>query len=271
MRKTLTLVLLVGIGSFVFWSFQRVQDKTQDILAEFGIPKWEGQLRIRENFIFSALVPPSQGSFKQCDPAKRKAAAEAMASYIRAYCSSEAFKESYEQYRSENRPKQEAGTDVPARIQELREEIKQTESDRNQAAPEYRAYFDEALNAMRHELSVLLNPQHPDYKAYAGIIDPDEEEKKALLAEQEAFDQEFPPRVETMIAHRLRGFIALSKRVNFEAELLEQGDHYIFRDPRLEQESDAYKYCFRAGKEVIEAGRMAAEAWLKDIESNSEH
>jgi len=67
------------------------------------------------------------------------------------------------------------------------------------------------------------------------------------------------------VARRLREFLTMSADVNFDAKLVTSNGAKLFADPALQGKPDAWKMCFRAGREATAAARTAAQAWLKEL------
>jgi len=80
--------------------------------------------------------------------------------------------------------------------------------------------------------------------------------------------QASPADARSVIATRLREFLALSATVDFGAKLVpcRNSDRSCFADPAYEQKPGDWKKLYRAGKEPVEAARAFATRWLADIE-----
>jgi hypothetical protein len=64
------------------------------------------------------------------------------------------------------------------------------------------------------------------------------------------------------IKKRLEQFLEVSATVDFDAEL--NGSQFVKK--KYENQSDQWKLCYRAGREVVEVAREEAEKWLKELE-----
>lgn len=61
-------------------------------------------------------------------------------------------------------------------------------------------------------------------------------------------------------------FLEVSKDVEYSAAL-KDGQHgkKVFVNQAFENKPSQWKMCYRAGKDVMEAGRAAAQQWLKEL------
>jgi hypothetical protein len=65
----------------------------------------------------------------------------------------------------------------------------------------------------------------------------------------------------------LKEFLETTKDIDFDAKLISlPNGKKRFLDPRLESRPAFWKYCFRAGKEPVEAARSIAQTWLKELD-----
>lgn len=83
--------------------------------------------------------------------------------------------------------------------------------------------------------------------------------------DKEKNEKMFPSDPAILVKTRLTEFIALSKEVDFDAQVV----NGQFVNQEYKNKNAQWKMCFRAGKEVVEAAREEAEAWLKELNENN--
>jgi hypothetical protein len=74
-------------------------------------------------------------------------------------------------------------------------------------------------------------------------------------------DKDYPEDGIELVKKRLTDFLRISATVDFDAEL----NGNVFVKPEYEKKSPWWKMCFRAGKEVVQAGREDAQKWLDEL------
>ena len=75
-------------------------------------------------------------------------------------------------------------------------------------------------------------------------------------------EKKYPSDPKDMIKKRLEDFLTLSATVDFDATL---NSGRMFSNPEYEKKDPAWKMCYRAGKDVVEAAREEAQKWLDDL------
>jgi hypothetical protein len=75
-------------------------------------------------------------------------------------------------------------------------------------------------------------------------------------------DGRYPSDPQKLVKKRLEEFLEVSGSVNFDARLSGNG----FADAEYQNKSDQWKMCFRAGREVVNAAREDAKAWLGELQ-----
>ncbi|MFZ5441247.1 MAG: hypothetical protein ACOZQL_14660 [Myxococcota bacterium] len=84
-------------------------------------------------------------------------------------------------------------------------------------------------------------------------------EKAAAQADDAAF--------KLQLRERLSWFLDETKRIDFQAKLVEDNGRKYFVDPKLEAKPNWWKLCFRAGPEATSAAREVATAWLAELDA----
>ncbi len=76
-------------------------------------------------------------------------------------------------------------------------------------------------------------------------------------------EKNYPSDATEMVKKRLTEFLDISATVNFDAQLTAAKS---FVNPEYEKKGTAWKMCYRAGKEVVEAARIEAQKWLNELQ-----
>jgi hypothetical protein len=93
----------------------------------------------------------------------------------------------------------------------------------------------------------------------------DQERYNKSLAEWSA---DYPEQPDTLIAKRLKAFLALTADIDFDAKLETLGDGSSrFADPQYESKPTDWKLCYRAGREPVAAARAFTQDWLNHLSS----
>ncbi len=82
------------------------------------------------------------------------------------------------------------------------------------------------------------------------------------VQEQRNYNQH---RLKTHLKKKLSEFVALARTVDFNAETAVKGTRTVFVNPAYEKKPRAWKQLYRIGREPVQAGIAAAEAWLKEL------
>ena len=77
------------------------------------------------------------------------------------------------------------------------------------------------------------------------------------------WEKVYPEDPELMVKNRLNEYLALSKTVNFDAELKQVGSKKKFVNPQYENKSLKWKAIYRAGKDANSVATTFAKEWLK--------
>ena len=69
----------------------------------------------------------------------------------------------------------------------------------------------------------------------------------------------------SIITKQLKQFLDLSATVDFDAQTVQKGNKLVFVNPAYEAKSNAWKLCFRCGKEAVTGMRKFAQQWLSEL------
>ena len=75
-------------------------------------------------------------------------------------------------------------------------------------------------------------------------------------------EKRYPSDPNELIRQRLTDFLKISATVDFDAELT---DARQFKNKEYEHKGSQWKYCYRAGREVVTAAREEAQKWLDEL------
>jgi hypothetical protein len=112
--------------------------------------------------------------------------------------------------------------------------------------------------------------RYDDPIARAELRKPLEAEDQRVNDEHARWEEAYPADFRAAVGKRLREFLALSATVDFGAKLVPCKDASpplsCFADPTYEKQTPAWKRCYRAGKQPVEAARTFAANWLRELE-----
>jgi hypothetical protein len=166
--------------------------------------------------------------------------------YIKNYCNSPQFKDKYEAYRQSKKPS----------IPQLSEEEKAYQ--REAIAQQEEMFTTEVLELIPPEARAEALRSMEDMKANVN---------GGLSSGQIArWEEEVPADPNVSIKMGLRIFLEETKDVDYYATTFMKDSRKIFTDPLYEAKPGQWKACYRAGREVSEAGRNFAKEWLAELE-----
>jgi flagellar biosynthesis GTPase FlhF len=271
--KTFILVFILAAFSIGFRAEEFLQRKVDDVLSQVGIEPSEAREHIWRSFSGGYISYPSVATLKKIAVGDRAGVVQAVAELARAESKSPAFLKKYLEYRESTKPKP---PEPPKPVSKLREEMKEEHkrSLRNleeqiaKMPADQRAMMQEVMASMRETGKLLDDPENPMFSPEMDKLNRQfyEEELSRYREELAEWEQRYPPTPNAMIKSWLEQFLDVSKDVDFSAKLIPgEGGKMVFANPAYEQRSPAWKMCFRAGKETVQAARMAAAEWLKEL------
>jgi hypothetical protein len=136
----------------------------------------------------------------------------------------------------------------------------------DQITPEQRATLEAGWKDMRAQLTEMeTGPRRAEIDAalkqqYTAMVRQRDQAMKEL-------DAVWPADHRTLVAGRLRRFLAVSADVAYDARLEDKNGTRVFADPALEAKPKEWKMCFRAGKPATDAARAFAQKWLSDLQA----
>ncbi len=249
-----------------------VAAQQQDLLTQLGTTVEQVNENVMLTLTSGAVALAGQRSiFKAASPEERAVFVRAAFAAARAYTTSAAFTARYAQWREAIRPAPEnlprSGDEaLVAQQRQLDEMVKQAQRMSAELPAEARQQLEENVAAMKKQLAELnADPEHRKTidaaaKEAASAADAD-------FARREAeFEATYPADPRKLIATRLKAFLQLSAGIDFSASLVERDKRMRFENVDLEAKPREWKMLFRAGQAAVDAGRAAAQEWLKAIE-----
>lgn len=273
MRKILVVPAILVVAALAYGFFM-MQTHTVRALEQVGIPGNFVKDCIWSSFSGRYLTYPSVDKLKKIAAGQRAAAVREIADFAKRYARSEEFTQKYMQYREGQKPEKPAPPrtmaaqrradkeDMQRQIREMQENLKQTPA-------EYRPMFEQTIEMMKQQLKEIDNPNNPMYSPQMDEMNKQVyqlqlEEYKNQLVE---WERDYPPAPNAMIKKWLTQFLEESRDVDYSAKLTEgQYGRLVFANPAYESKSPHWKMCYRAGRDVVHAGRAAAEQWLKELQ-----
>lgn len=265
----LTTLVLVG----VFSAFRMLETQTVKGLERIGIPAETVNSSIWNSISGGYLSMPFPDKLRTIASGNRAAIVREIAAYAQRYARTEEFKKRYLEYRESKKP------DLPekpmpmeeqrkAQKAELQKGLKEAEENMKKAPSNQKEIFKGVIDMFKDQLKEIDKPNNPMYSKDMDAMmmqgyDAQMEEYKTRVAE---WEKEWPLLPAPMIRKWLTEFLEVSKDVDYNAAL-KPGEFgkKIFVNPEYENKSANWKMCYRAGKETVEAGRAAAQQWLKEL------
>jgi hypothetical protein len=242
-------------------------------LERVGIPDDMVRDCISRSFWWNRLEYPWLTKLRLIATGDRAGVVREIATYAKAYTQSAEFKKKYAEMRESNKPTPpEPPKSMAQRRREdkesMQKSIRDSEASMKQMPAEYRATMKQSIDMMKQQLKDIDKPDNPAYSAqveeiYKQTYDAGVEEYKTRLAEWEV---KYPTSPTPMIRNWLTDFLEASKDVDFRAELKDgQYGKKVFVNPEYEAKSSNWKMCYRAGRDVVDAGRASAQQWLNEL------
>lgn len=265
------LTLITGAAVVIVLTSFTVLRMAADVWSKLGLTEEVGIGNVQSAFLEGYFYQLNPAAAKKIAFGDRKTVASELLIAARKYVESPAFREDYEWYKNEKRPKppQPARSEQEIRndlIAQIRESIQETEKIVKEAGPELKSAFQEGLDMQKQQLSELQDPQSEMVSMFV------EDEKRGYEARYQSyldkvkeFDETYPADMKLMIKDRLNLFLELTEGVDYEAELKTVYGRQVFVNPRYERMHSEWKMAFRCGKDVTETARAFANEWLKSL------
>jgi hypothetical protein len=246
----------------------------QSTLAEFGITENQVKQQIVNSLANGSIyVYPDRKLVNAATPAARAAFVKNALSWVKTYTESAAFKADYAKQREAARPdpQQSKGTadqQVDKALAEQRKSLEDTKKNVAKMAPDMQKQMAPVIKQMEETIDKMAKDSKMKdimKQSYEQQAVSDQKSYQERLA---SYEKQYPVDPKVLVASRLHQFLDLSKDIVFDAKLVPGGGGKMkFADPQLENKSSYWKMCFRAGKAPVEAARVFATEWLKQLDN----
>jgi hypothetical protein len=259
---------IAGISVFVAAAMLAAQAG----LIGFGVKDSEVKAGLA-NAVLSGHIPvyPSTKLYNAATPAARVAFVKAFMATAKAYSETAAFKADYAKRREGAKPKApEAKGSADQQMSDLqvqqRKSLEEMKAQVAKMTPDMQKQMQPVIKQLEDQLS--KQSSNPTQSAamkntFEAQGQADQEKYKKSLTQ---WSTDYPEQPDTVIAKRLKEFLALTADVDFDAKLEpEGGGRMRFANAQDEQKSSDWKLCYRAGREPVAAARALATDWLHQL------
>lgn len=260
--RALRAVLVAGLVGLV-----SIELAAQAVLAKVGVSENDARNTFMQSMIGVASPGAATRPFLALSPTSRAAVVTDVVSWAKAYANSAAFKRAWADERAQNTP-ETPQSDADAQKQQTEDQQKQIDDLKKTIAglpPDQQKQVQAMVDQMTAQQAALQ--KDPKYQALVKqSADETRTRRQKDYADATAqWQKQYPADPNVAVGRRLHDFLAVSADVNFDAKLVTKGPVKTFADPAFESKPDAWKMCFRAGREATAAARAAAQAWLQEI------
>ena len=264
-RIVIALLVVVTTG---FFSFRTINNKYNDILTTLGIPPQLAKENITSSFIGGYFSQPRNSTYKTYPEGKRAAAVQQLGAFVKSYLTSAEFQKKYQENYENMKPTAPKTADEKVKdiLTEYKEKLKENEEKVKKADANLKPIFEEGIRVYKKWIAVYEDSNHPEHAKFIRIQQQGADgEMKYYQSRLVELEKKYPKDIKVFIKGRLEEFLKISADVDFNAALVQQGRLKKFVNPEYERKSMNWKYCFRAGKETVDAARKFAEQWLKEL------
>ena len=214
--------------------------------------------------LIGSIITP----FKAVPKDERGGVVRALALCLQAYYQSDAFKTDYAKIRIERKPQPTVYEQTPQ--QELDAALAHDRKEMQEARtsvlpmlpPESRAEVEESY---KQNEKMLADPEIQKYRLMG--IEADRAQRQADYEKSmQDWQSNYPEDPQPIIVTRLKGFLALTDDIDFDAKLVDAGGKKKFANPEYESKPWDWKWAYRTGKESVDAARDVAKTWLDELQ-----
>ncbi|MCW3091725.1 MAG: hypothetical protein JWP81_2794 [Ferruginibacter sp.] len=271
-RICATALVLCILSLFLF-SFVATTRLGDDVWQQLGLNKQQGTEGIYRSFTSGYLYYYQARNAKNIAGGNRMAVAKDLLAYSKQYVSSDAFKKQYEQERKNAKPHEPELKPVRTKAQIQKDEIASTEKSIRELEKNMKgmdAAMQKNMKPMMEFLTKTLKDyQDPNHQYFTSLVLFEKNENEQILErykrDTEAWEKNYPADYTSIIKARLQQFLAVTRDVDFNAELKTAYNKKVFVNPQYERKSTEWKQAFRAGKEITAMARAFAEQWLSEL------
>jgi uncharacterized protein GlcG (DUF336 family) len=238
----------------------------------FGVKNREVSARLANAFVEGHLpVYPSARAYHAASASAQVAFVKAFLTAVKAGTQTEAFRADYAKRREGAKPQPSkdngsASDQVSAQQAQQRKQIEDTKKQIASMPANMQPQMLEMVKKM--EADMAKHDADPRYQSMLkqGAELQGQEDQKRYQRDLADWNTRFPEDPNTLIVQRLKGFLALTADVDFNAQLTRNSKGVSrFADARFESKSDDWKLCFRAGREPVAAARSFVTEWLRQL------
>jgi hypothetical protein len=272
--------LFIVLGFVTFLAF-----KMADVFSDLGITKQQAEEFLSNSLSNGSLYYPRSAS--KIPMANRVSIVQALGGFAKSYLKTDDFKNRYAEWWKDKEPTkpetpeariarekaEQAKSTIDAEqgqkemVQNLKKQIAETKD------PALKKQLEEVLKtSIEMQAQVKKQLENAEFKAQmkqaeemSGLAYA--EEYKELLQKYNAdfADWKAIQNPNVLIKQRLSRFLEISSSVDFSAELKTENGRKKFVKEEYEQKDEHWRRCYRAGKPAVDAARIIAQEWLKEI------
>jgi hypothetical protein len=273
-RPALAVCLAVVLLSVA--AFKKAELQTSQALKSLAISEDALKNSAWNAFAGGGLFVPSVTKFKQLATGDRSGMVRDAVVFAKSYVQTDDFTKKYLSYRESKKPQppQKSKTMAEQKADHkasLEKSLKESEENLKKASPDMKKIFQNVVDMTRQQLKELDNPNHPLYgnKQMDAMLQQAYADGMEIYKQQLAtWETEYPANAAPMIHKWLNEFLNATQDIDYSASLTtNKYNQKVFANPAYEGKSREWKMCFRAGREVVEAGRAEAKKWLQELSS----
>jgi hypothetical protein len=268
--QMLVLAAVVGLAAFGLLSFKAAQRYT-DFWQILGTDKQSGTMNIKESFLGGYLQHAGASNLKKIVTGDRVAVTQDLLAYTKQYVSSEVFVKAYSAERERVKPVAPAPAKTADQVRKEFIESTQAGIDNMEkfmktADASMKKSAQEGLDQLKQSLKDYQDPNNELIKmSVTGNKMQYDAQVKEYNEKLSTWETKYPADVKSFVKARLQQLLAITKDVDFNAQLTERNGRRYFANAAYEHKNGNWKMAFRAGKEVTTAVRAFVQQWLTEL------
>jgi flagellar biosynthesis GTPase FlhF len=271
--KRLFIFVSAAVLVAAFSAFKVIESQTIQALERIGIPADIVKSSIWNSISGGYLSYPSIAKLKQVAVGDRAGIVREIATFAKSYSKTEEFKKQYLEYRESKKPEapekpKTMAEQRAAQKAELQKGLKESEENMKKAPADQKEIFKGIITMFKDQLKQTDDPKNPMYSKDMDVMMQQAFEQQMVEHKKQVaeWEKEWPTNPTPMIRKWLTEFLEVSKGVEFGAAL-KAGEYgkMVFVKSEYEAKPSNWKMCYRAGKDVVDAGRTAAQQWLSEL------
>lgn len=207
--------------------------------------------------------------FANAAPAARVLMVKNGLAWAKAFSQTALFKKEYERVRQANKPEGRVLKSADQALADQQSESAKAIAEMKKNLANLPAEMREEMKKTIEELEKAQKEQSQNQEmqelAKQMYAQDNEEKKHQNAAELEEWEKKYPADSQRWIAAKLREYLDACTDVDFDAKTISSNGKRRFTNPDYESKSSDWKFCFRAGREPVEAARQFATSWLAEL------